>query len=316
MAEPSRSLSRYRHPRHWPLWLGLGVLRLMCRLPNRAGLVIGRLLGRLAWILAGKRRLIVERNLELCFPQRSLEERRALARAHFEALGMSLIEMGWGRWASNRRLAAVTDIHGVEHLKAAADAGKGVILLSAHFTTLELSGRVLALHSPPFYAVYRKNRSEFVTDILRSGREVSAAGTIEKRDIKTMVRQLKAGTPVWYAPDQSYDRKGSEVIEFFGVPSMHTTATSTLARLGRAVTLPYFPRRLPNGRYELTILPPLENFPSDDLAADTRRYVEVLEAHILKCPEQYFWIHKKFKNLPDAYPDYYADLGADLDASK
>lgn len=294
----------------------MGLLRLLCRLPNAAALAVGRGIGRAAWRIAGKRRLIVLKNLELCFPELEPAARLNLARDHFEALGMSLVEMGWGRWASDRRLCAITELRGVEHLQAATDAGKGVILLSAHFTTLELSGRVLALHSPPFYAVYRKNRSDFVTEILRSGREVSADGTIEKRDIKTMVRRLKAGRPVWYAPDQSYDRKGSEVIEFFGVPSMHTTATSTLARLGRAVTLPYFPRRLANGRYELNILPPLENFPSDDLVADTRQYVSAMEAHIRLCPEQYFWIHKKFKNLPDPYPDYYADLAADFDASK
>jgi KDO2-lipid IV(A) lauroyltransferase len=115
---------------------------------------------------------------------------------------------------------------------------------------------------------------------------------------------------VWYAPDQSYDRKGSAVIDFFGVPCMHTTATSTLARLGQASVLPYFPQRLPDGRYRIEILPPLEDFPSDDPVADTERYVALLEAQIRKCPEQYFWIHKKFKNLPEGYPDYYADLDA------
>ena len=139
---------------------------------------------------------------------------------------------------------------------------------------------------------------------------MSADNTIEKRDIKKMVRSLRRGRAVWYAPDQSYSRKGAELVEFFGVPSMHTTATSTLARLGEAVTIPFFPLRKPDGTYEMTLLPPLENFPSDDPVADTRRYVEILEAHIRKVPEQYFWIHRKFKDLPEGYPDYYADLDA------
>lgn len=310
MSDDRKPLGSFWQPRHWPWWIGLGLLRALCALPNRIALGIGRGIGRFAHAIAGSRRAIVRRNIELCFPDLDADERDSLARRHFEALGMSLIEMGWGRWASNRRLDPITELRGIEHLKAATDAGRGVILLSAHFTTLEMSGRMLAQHSPPFDAVYRKNRSDFVTEIQRTGREVSADDTIEKRDIKKMVRSLRAGRPVWYAPDQSYDRKGAEVIDFFGVPSMHTTATSTLARLGKAVTLPYFPRRLPNGRYEIEIQPPLEDFPSDDLAADTRRYVDVLEAHIRKCPEQYFWIHKKFKNLPNGYPDYYADLDA------
>ena len=310
MADDRKPLHHYRAPRYWLSWFGLGVLRLVCRLPHGTALAIGRMIGRLAHRIGGERRGIVRRNIELCFPDLNHDEVRALARRHFEALGMSVIEMGLGRWASDSKLDAMTTIVGVEHLQNAVDAGQGIILLSAHFTTLELSGRVLSLNCPPFDAVYRRNRSDFVTEVLRTGRERSAETTIEKRDIKTMVRSLRQGRPVWYAPDQSYNRKGAEVIPFFGVPSMHTTATSTLARLGRAITLPYFPRRLPDGTYELTILEPLPGFPSDDPVADTKKYVEVLEKHIRRCPEQYFWVHRKFKDLPEGYPDYYMDLDA------
>ena len=128
--------------------------------------------------------------------------------------------------------------------------------------------------------------------------------------IKKMIRSLRNNRAVWYAPDQSYNRKGAEVVPFFGIPCMHTTATSTLARLGDAVTIPYFPERLPDGRYRLRVLPPLENFPSDDLVADTMQYVRALEDQVRRCPEQYFWVHRKFKDLPPDYPDYYADLDA------
>ena len=311
MAETRKPLHKYVAPRYWPTWLGLGLLRLICLLPHRALLAIGRLLGRLAFRLAAGRRAIVKRNLRLCFPDLPAEDRDALARKHFEALGVSLMEMGLGRWASDEHLAGLTSIEGVDHVLDAVNDGHGVILLSAHFTTLELSGRVLSLHIPPFDAVYRKNRSEFVTGVLRTGRERSAAQTIEKRDIKAMVRSLRQGRVVWYAPDQSYNRKGAEVIPFFGVPSMHTTATSTLARLGKAVTVPYFPERLADGRYKLRLLEPLQDYPSDDLVSDTMQYVSVLEQHVRRCPEQYFWIHRKFKDLPESYPDYYADLAAE-----
>ena len=310
MADERTPVYRYYSPKTWPTWLGLGLLRLIILLPHRAALGIGRLLGRLAHAGPGSRRAVVRRNIELCFPELSPAERDALAREHFEALGMSLIEMGLGRWASDRHLESITRLDGVQHLNAALEKGQGVILLAAHFTTLEISGRVLALNTRPFDAVYRKNRSDFITEVLRSGRERSADKTIEKRDIKAMVRSLREGRAVWYAPDQSYNRKGSEVIEFFGVPAMHTTATTTLARLGKAAVVPFFPRRLENGRYELLLLPAFENFPGGDPVADTRRYIEVLEAHVRTCPEQYFWIHRKFKDLPDDYPDYYADLDA------
>lgn len=309
MSGNRKPLSSYRAPRYWPVWAGMGLLRLICLLPHRVTLAIGRVFGRLAHASGGSRRAVVRRNIELCFPELTPDERDALALEHFKALGMMLVEMGLGRWARTKHLQSIMRLSGAEHVLDALAAGKGVILLSAHFTTLEISGRVLA-ELFPFDAVFRKNRSEFMTELQRSGREVSADTTIEKRDIKKMVRSLRKNRAVWYAPDQSYNRKGSEVIDFFGVPSMHTTATSTLARLGNASVVPFFPRRLEDSTYELVLLPAFENFPSEDPVADTKRYIKVLEEHIGTCPEQYFWIHRKFKDLPDGYPDYYSDLDA------
>ena len=288
----------------------MGVLRLICLLPHALSMGIGSLIGRAAHAVGGTRRAIVRRNIELCFPHLTAGERDALTKRHFFALGMSIIEMGLGRWGSDRLHMRLGHIEGMQHIDAAMKAGKGIILLSAHFTTLEIMGRVLEQEGPTFSAVYRKNRSAFITELQRTGRERSADETIEKRDIKKMIRRLRQGGVVWYAPDQSYDRKGAEVIEFFGVPSMHTTATSVLARLGKAVTLPFFPQRLADGRYKFQILPPLEDFPSGDNAEDTRKYVGVLEEHIRSCPEQYLWVHRKFKNLPDGYPELYSDLDA------
>ena len=310
MSGERKPLSSYRAPRYWPVWVGMGLLRLICLLPHRVTLSIGRLFGRIAHASGGSRRAVVRRNIELCFPDLTPTERDAMALEHFKALGMMLMEMGLGRWASTEHLKSITRLTGVEHVLEALESGKGVILLSAHFTTLEISGRVLADAIPPFDAVFRRNRSEFMTELQRSGREVSADTTIEKRDIKKMVRSLRNNRAVWYAPDQSYNRKGSVVIDFLGVPSMHTTATSTLARLGDAIVVPFFPRRLADATYELVLLPAFDNFPSDDPVADTKKYVRLLEEHISTCPEQYFWIHRKFKDLPDEYPDLYSDLDA------
>ena len=305
-----KPLSSYWTPRYWPVWFGMGLLRVICLLPHRAALAAGRVLGRIAHRIGGTRRAIVRRNIELCFPDLSPEQRDTLAFDHFKSLGMMVIEMGLGRWASDKHLQSITRLNGIEHVQKALDSGKGVILLSAHFTTLEIMGRVLSLNMPPFDAVFRRNRNEFMTELQRTGRERSADSTIEKRDIKKMVRSLRAKRSVWYAPDQSYNRKGSEVLPFFDIPTMHTTATSTLARLGNAAVVPFFPRRLQDSTYELTLLPAFEDFPGDDPVADTRRYIELLEQHIRSCPEQYFWIHRKFKDLPDDYPDFYADLDA------
>ncbi|MEM9401854.1 MAG: LpxL/LpxP family Kdo(2)-lipid IV(A) lauroyl/palmitoleoyl acyltransferase [Pseudomonadota bacterium] len=307
MADDRKPLSRYRSPGTWPVWLGLGLLWLVCKLPHRVALTLGSGLGLIAHAVAGSRRAVVRRNIELCFPELSAAERDALARDHFRALGMSLIEMGLARWGSPFLHRRIGRLQGLEHIHEAQQKGRGIILLAAHFTTLEIMGSLLS-QELEFDAVYRRNRSPFITELLRSGRERHAARTIEKRDIKAMVRSLKGGGAVWYAPDQSYDRKGSEVIPFFGIPSMHTTATSTLARLGNAAVLPFFPRRERDGSYTYTVQPALDDFPSGDPVADTERYVSLMESHIRSCPEQYFWVHRKFKNLPDDHADYYADL--------
>jgi KDO2-lipid IV(A) lauroyltransferase len=305
-----KPLYAYWTPKYWPAWLAIGLLRLVCLLPYGAQLAIGKWLGRLAHRIGGTRRAIVRRNLALAFPELDEAERNDLALRHFESLGASLIELGLARWASDEWHDRMTTIEGIEHVERAVADGRGIIFLSAHFTTLELSGRKLRLNCPPFDLVYRAFRNELTTEFLRSTRERSGRQTIEKNDIKRMVRSLREGTPVWYAPDQSFKGKQACVIPFFGVPSMTNAATSTLARLGKAVVLPYFPRRLPEGGYHISIWPPLQNFPCGDAEEDTKQYVAVLEKAIRLAPDQYYWVHRKYKNLPEGYPDYYEDLDA------
>jgi KDO2-lipid IV(A) lauroyltransferase len=303
-------LYRFWTPNYWGAWLGLGLLRLTCWLPYKTQIGLGKSLGRLAHRFAAQRRAITRRNLALAFPNLSTAARNELALHHFEALGASIMEWGLGRWASYENLEKLIHFEGMEHLHHAMKDGGGVILLSAHFTPLEISGRVLTEEIGRMDGVYRKNRSEFMTAILLSGREMSVRRAVEKNDIKSMIRSLREGVPVWYAPDQSYNRKQSAVIPFFGVPAMTNIATSTLARAGRAVAVPYFSHRLPEGGYRITILPPIEGLPSKDPVADTKKFVALLEAQIRLAPEQYYWVHRKYKGLPDPLPDYYADLDA------
>ena len=304
-----RPLYHFWTPNHWPLWLGLGFLRVVCWLPHRTRLGVGFALGRLAHRVTPKRRAITRRNIQLAFPDLPADERNAMAKAHFEAVGASIIEMGLARWASDEDLLPLMTIDGVHHVENELQAGKGVILLSAHFSTLEISGRILQRHVPPFDIVYRKFRNPFMTEIVRSTRERMSRKTIDKNDIKAMIRSLKEGVCVWYAPDQSYKGKQSAVMPFFGVDAMTNTATTTLGKLGRASAVPYFPRRLPDGRYHISILPPLPDFPGD-AETDTANYVAVLEQHIRQCPEQYYWVHRKYKNRPPPLDNVYSDLDA------
>jgi len=305
-----KPLYHYWTPNYWPTWIGIGLLRLSCFLPYRWHIGVGKSIGRLAHRVGAERRAIARRNIELCFPELSAQERNKLVLEHFEALGSSIMEMGLSRWASDKKMSALTTIIGLRHIQETLDQGYGVLLLSAHFTTLEVCGRAISLHTPPIDGVYRRFRSGLMTEFLATNREVTARKMIEKNDLKSMIRTLRDGGILWYAADQSYHGKNSALVQFFGIPAMTNTATSTLARLGRAKVLPFFPRRLAEGGYEMHILEPIENFPSDDPIEDTKKFVKLLEEQIRRCPEQYYWVHRKFKRRPEPLPDVYADLDA------
>jgi KDO2-lipid IV(A) lauroyltransferase len=307
MSQESVSLLRFLAPRYWGLWLGLGLVRLLTFLPLRGQLLAGSLVGSLARMLMGTRRRVAETNVRLCFPELSDQERRRLVRAHFHALGMSLIETGMCWWASDRRVRRRVQYHGLEHLEAAQSAGHGAIMLTGHFTTLDLGGRFLTLEAS-VAAMYRKADNPLLEEIMRRGRARVADYVFPKQDVRAMLRHLKANRAIWYAPDQSHRRQNSATVPFFGVPAATNTATSKFARLARAPVVPFFPVRLPGGRgYRLDILPALENFPTGDAAADAARINRLLEERIRLCPEQYLWVHRRFKPPTAADPDPYAE---------
>lgn len=309
--DASQPLGRFWQPRHWPVWAGLGFLRIASFLPVRAQLALGRGLGRLAWWAIPSRRRIAATNLALCFPERSAAEREELLRRHFASLGMTLMEHGLAWWSTDERVRQRVEVRGAGNLLAAVATGRGVILLTGHFGTQEFTGRLFRLLIPRVGALYRPNRNPFVDELLRRIRARSATVMIPKQGMRRMIRLLRQGTPVWYAPDQSHRRAMSALIPFLGEPAMTATALSEIARLGNALVVPVLPRRLgTTGRYRLDILPALADFPGATPEDDARRVNELLEAHVRAAPEQYFWIHRRFKGRPAPLPDPY---GADGD---
>jgi len=301
-------LYRLLAPRYWGIWVALGLLRLAVLLPYRLQAPIGRGVGRLAMRLASSRRQIAERNIALCLPELDPLQQRRLLRRHFESLGMTLIEMGLCWWASDARLEPLFQIDGLEHLRAAQQRGKGVIMLTGHFTTLDLGGRFLTMQAP-VTAMYRRNENPLFERALRRGRERSAQQAIPKQDIRGMVRALKQNHAIWYAPDQSHRRRHSAVVPFFSVPAATNTATAALARMSGARVVPFSSLRLPDDAgYRLVIEPAFDDFPSADAAADTLRINRWLEQRIRLAPEQYLWIHRRFKPFEPDQPDPYAGI--------
>ncbi len=294
----------YLLPQYWPTWLGLGFLRLFEPLPWRLLYLLGRGVGLFVWLFPSPFKRIARRNLELALPDVSAEERARILREHFAGLGCALFETAMCWWSSNERIRHMTLVNGMEHVRAAQEAGRGVLLLSAHFNTIEMSCRALAARLP-LNIMYRPTKNLLIGEFVHSRRAVQTKRAIPRDDVRTLIKALKDRDVVWYAPDQSFRKKGAEMVKLFGIPAATNTATSRIAGMTNAVVLPYFFERLPGGGFKGTIHPPLDGFPTDDAVADTERFNRLVEAEVRRVPAQYLWIHRRFKGLTPDYPRYY-----------
>ena len=266
-------------------------------LPHLWRIRCGTLLGKLAYTVARYRRHIIDVNLSLCFPQLSDTERIALTKDIFRSSGISIIETAtvWLRDAVEFR--ELVQINGLEHLQSAIAKGNGVILLGMHLQTLDFCGAVLASYVE-FDVMYRRNKNLLLETIMTRGRMRSYPRAIERDDMRGVVTSLKEGRTIWYGPDQDYGRKHSVFVPFFGQPAATITTTSRLAQVNDSPVIVFTHFRTDTG-YELFLSEPLEDFPSEDHKADAERINQTVESAIKKYPEQYWWLHRRFKTRPE-----------------
>ncbi len=289
-------------PRHWAGWLIVGLLVLAARLPRRAGLALGAGLGRLLYVVLRRRRRIAAINLGRCFPELDERSQRAVMRRLFGNLGRTVIESAWA-WSLPvvERLPAV-EIEGFEWLVAARQAGRGVLLVTGHFTSLEIAGRLLS-ERLRLSGVYRPLGDPVLEWWQNRGRGRYTVRMIPKNDFRTARRALTAGEVLWYAPDQDFGPRRSLFVPFFGHLAATLKATWTLARASGARVLTMAVRRLDDGSYRVTIGKPHEV--GDDpgpLLADLNRE---LEGAIRDDPAQYWWVHRRFKTRPAGEEGWY-----------
>ncbi|AYC32230.1 lipid A biosynthesis lauroyl acyltransferase [Pseudomonas cavernae] len=302
-----RFRSYFLHPRFWLMWLGLGLLWLLVQLPYPLLLRLGRGLGVLMYSLAVSRRQIAARNLELCFPELSVAERKRLLQENFASTGIAFFEMAISWWWPKKRLRRLAHIEGLEHLKQAQAEGQGVILMAVHFTTLEIGAALLG-QQHTIDGMYREHKNPLFDYLQRSGRERHNldATAVERDDVRGMLKLLRAGRAIWYAPDQDYGPKQSLFTPLFGIQAATVTATSKFARLGRARVLPFTQLRLADDSgYRLVVHPPLADFPGESEETDCLRINQWVESAIRACPEQYLWAHRRFKTRPEGEPKLY-----------
>ena len=303
----SPSLLKYWNPRHWYVWVFYGWLRTAARVPLRWQIALGKPMGRVLCLLfAGKRRTI-RRNLKVCFPQLSADELGSLCKRHHESVGIGLFELATSWYGSAEAVRNVVRVEGREHLQDALGKGRGVLLFCGHFTAMELVHPAIGPLCPRLTAMYRPMRNELMDQLILRGRLRHMDALFSKYSIKALLKNLAGNAVVYYLADQSYRGKYSDLVPFFGVPAMTNTAVSRILTISGAALLTIFPKRLADGSgYVATIAPPPDDLPSDDPVSDMIRLTHLMEDHIRTCPEQYTWMHRRFKDRPDGYPDIYA----------
>lgn len=289
-------------PRHWPSWLGMALGWCLGRLPFPLQMWLGRRIGELAWLILPKRRRVADVNLRLCFPDLDATARKRLLREHFRSSGMGAMETLICWWGSDAKVERVTHIEGREHLEAAANTGSGLLLLSAHLTSLELGARRVQMELKRLGVVttgmYKPPHNPVIDRVMRSRREFHLGErSIPKDDVRGLVKALKRGRAVWYAADQKAHNKFSADLPFFGVPAQTSLATGRIAAMSGAAVIPFFTLRREDGRgYRLIVQAPLRDFPSGDERADARRLNALIEDIVREAPAQYFWLHQRFKS--------------------
>ncbi|RRN01026.1 Kdo(2)-lipid IV(A) acyltransferase [Bibersteinia trehalosi] len=292
----------FLHPKFWGLWLGLGLFRLMLCLPYpvlvKIGLGLGKLFGSLGF---GKKRIrIAKKNLELCFPEYSEAQIQQILAKNIQSVGMAIIETGMAWFWSDKRILKWSKIEGLEHLKNPPQ-GTGIIFVGVHFLTLELGARIVGLHHQGI-GVYRPNDNPLLDWIQFRGRVRSNKAMLDRKDLRGMIKVLRAGETIWYAPDHDYGRKNSVYVPFFAFPTACTTAgTRMLLRSApNSIVVPFTPMRNEDfSGYTVKISPMVDFSDCDDEISTATKMNKVVEQEIMQAQSQYMWLHRRFKHLPD-----------------
>ena len=294
---------RFLKPQYWGIWLGFGALRLLGLLPYKIKFKVGQKIGGLLYVLARQRKKIARHNLTLCFPDKSPIEIEECVKQHFQDLGMSLAETTtnfWGRYRhhADNNESQYFHFHGLEHFQSVKN--QGILLVVPHFTTMETTGLMLT-YVTDFHPIYRQHDNPLMEALITQSRTIQntpdpkqfSSRPIHNKDTRGILNALRHNEVVWIAPDQRYRSKGKLDIPFFGQKAPSNPGICKLAKLTNAKVIPVFTRR--SGlRYDLTFLPPLENFPSGDDFQDILKLHQLYEQEIRENPTQYLWTHNRW----------------------
>lgn len=293
-------------PKYWGIWLGIVFLMILAILPWALQHRLANLLGRVCFKSLKSRRKTTLRNLEVCFPEWSAEQRQQRAQQVFVDQMLGIFET-LNAWYSPQWFNDRLSIEGVEHIQAAQAQGKGVLLLGIHSTLLDAGGYACAQFFDPD-VVYRPQNNPLLDMLVYRGRNTIYQHQIDHDDMRGLIKHLKNGRSIWYSPDQDFGLKQGVMAPFFGVPAATVTAHRRLMKITNAVAIPlYFYRYgdIKNPQYRILVDPALDNFPSQDEVADATRTNQIIERQLRLAPTQYMWFHRRFKTRPEGYQKIY-----------
>jgi KDO2-lipid IV(A) lauroyltransferase len=298
MDTPEKSLLvSYWQPRYWPAWGFLGWLRLTAALPWRLAIKLYKGLGLVLWTLLRSRRNLVERNIKMRLPELGQSEIRDLSRRHFQSLGACLAEAAYAWFGRVDDSRVPFSIEGTEHVLAALQAGRGVILYTGHFTSIEICGPAVKKLFPKVAILFRPRRNPLLNEMQRRGRQYSGHITFSNDNVRGMITALRQQAVVWYASDQSHSHHAQQLRRKGEAAEMGDTTTCRIARISDAVVVPFsYFRRPDDSSYVIRFRPALDDFVSDNDAVRARQLEDVLQELICECPEQYGWTYKRMRS--------------------
>ena len=284
------------------VYLSLAVLWLVVKLlPYNAQMALGSSLGSILYVAMRSRREVAGINIRLCYPDLPPEDRHRMLRENFRNLGRGILETGIAWYAADRFIRPLVTVEGIDNLECALAAGRGALLVGGHFTTLDISCRALGT-AIDFDVSYRPFGITPLDARVIQGRERSAGVAIPKDNLRLLLERLRQNRVIWLAADQADTSKGSVSARFFGRAAPSSSSVSRIAEKHGCAVIPLFFRRRADGKgYVLRIEEALQHFPTGDAVADAERLNAIIESHIADIPEQYYWIHRRFKTEPDPY---------------
>ena len=294
---------KFIHPKFFPTWILILLMRIGVFIPFSAQVFIGKFIGKAIYPFMSKWRSTAYSNISHCFPEKKQAQVNTLVKNHFEAIGISLFETANAYYASDKKINKLLTINKEQYFTDALKQEGGIIILCAHFMPLMLGSRALLINHT-IANIYRPQNNKLFDQAMVKGYKKNGAVMIKSTDTRSIIKAINNSLPIWYAPDQDLGENNSVFAPLFGIQTATASATARLSKNNKTRVIPYSFFRTSKG-YEMSFEKPLSGFPSNDPIIDATITNKILEKQINKNPEQYLWIHRRFKTRPEGAENFY-----------